>query len=159
PLWMRVNPYYAARSLERTLPEAKNSVVNWLDLRRQPLAPAFRKAIGRQAAANLAEADMDEAFSPRRTSWIGAGALALFLALVVLFLLGPRQFLSLMNRAFSPFMEARIATRTRLTLVRPETGDTTIPVGRGLSFAVEVDGRIPDPTHPDALRLLYRYNQ
>src|SRR5262249_40702269 len=33
PLLRRVNPYYAARQLEQTLPGAKNSVVNWLDLR------------------------------------------------------------------------------------------------------------------------------
>src|SRR5438067_3948927 len=33
PLYRRVNPYYAAKRLEETLPEAKNSVVNWLDLR------------------------------------------------------------------------------------------------------------------------------
>src|SRR5947209_9458292 len=29
----RINPYYAARQIEQTLPDAKNSVVNWLDLR------------------------------------------------------------------------------------------------------------------------------
>src|SRR5262245_43425921 len=29
PLTRRINPYYAARRLEETLPGAKNSVVNW----------------------------------------------------------------------------------------------------------------------------------
>ena len=32
PLRWRVNPYYAARQLESTLPGAKNSVVNWVGL-------------------------------------------------------------------------------------------------------------------------------
>src|SRR5438876_6107080 len=40
PLFRPINPYYAARRLERTIPEAKNSVVNWLDLHQQAIAPA-----------------------------------------------------------------------------------------------------------------------
>src|SRR5882762_595731 len=32
PLTWRINPYYAARQLEKELPGAKNSVVNWIDL-------------------------------------------------------------------------------------------------------------------------------
>src|SRR5439155_27300978 len=57
PLCRQINPYYAARRLEQTIPEAKNSVVNWLDLRQRAMAPALRSAIGQQAAKNLADAD------------------------------------------------------------------------------------------------------
>src|ERR1700680_2775972 len=35
----RINPFYAAKKLEETLPDAKNSVVNWLDLRDEKLPP------------------------------------------------------------------------------------------------------------------------
>jgi hypothetical protein len=158
PLFRRINPYYAARRLEETIPEAKNSVVNWLDLHQQPIAPAFRAAIGHQAARDLRAADLEQAISARRASWLGAAAMALFVCLLILFVLGPRQFLSLMNRAFAPFVEAPIATRTRLVIVRPEGGDITIPVGRAVSFSVWVEGRIPEASSPQALRLLYRYN-
>src|SRR5207302_707500 len=75
------------------------------------------------------------------------------LALVVLYVLSPQQFLSLMDRAFAPFRQTTIASRTQLTLLKPEQGDLTIAVGRAVSFAVRVDGR-----QPDAVRLLYRYN-
>ena len=44
PLSRRINPYFAARQLERTLPGAKNSVVNWLDLRDEDLPSAIRGA-------------------------------------------------------------------------------------------------------------------
>ena len=40
PLRYRVNPYYAARQVERTVPGSKNSIVNWLDLRLREL-PAW----------------------------------------------------------------------------------------------------------------------
>src|SRR5262249_1190239 len=62
-----------------------------------------------------------------------------------------------MSRAFAPFAESAIATRTRLTLLKPESGDATLPIGRAAGFLVEVGGRIPDPSKPDALRILYRY--
>ncbi|MBX7104423.1 MAG: hypothetical protein K1X57_10100, partial [Gemmataceae bacterium] len=32
PLSTTINPYYAARQVERTLPGSKNSLVSWLDL-------------------------------------------------------------------------------------------------------------------------------
>ena len=154
----RINPYYAARRIETTIPEAKNSVVNYLDLRAEPIAPAFRNAISSQAARDLAEADLEQAISARRAGWLGGVAGGLLLAMLILYVLGPQQFLSLINRAFAPFVEASIATRTQITIQQPEAGNATIPVGRAVAFAVWVDGKVPDPNDPDALKLLYRYN-
>src|SRR5687768_6016683 len=37
PLTRSINPYFAARQMEQTLPGAKNSVVNWLDLHDEQL--------------------------------------------------------------------------------------------------------------------------
>ncbi|HEV3078853.1 MAG TPA: hypothetical protein VGY66_03715, partial [Gemmataceae bacterium] len=158
PLFRRINPYYAARCIEATLPEAKNSVVSYLDMRQEAIPQAFRSAIGHKAAKDLAQADLEEAISARRASWMGGGAGGLFLGLLILYVMSPQQFVSLMNRAFAPFVEASIATRTRLTLLQPEGGDLVIPVGRAVSFSVWVDGKIPDAANPDGLKLQYRYN-
>src|SRR5438445_10581212 len=57
----RVNPYYAARQLEQTLPDAKNSVVNWLDLRDAKLPPVIHNALGLRAARDLKKADPEQA--------------------------------------------------------------------------------------------------
>jgi hypothetical protein len=158
PLCRRINPYYAARKLEETLPEAKNSVINWLDLHDQPLPPAILRSLDHRAARDLGQADLERAVSARRLNWLGGLTFVLFLVALILFLLGPRQFGSLLNRAFVPFAEASLATRTRLILLRPEGGDAIIPLGRAVSIAVQVEGKIPDPAKPDALRLLYRHN-
>ncbi|HLJ95140.1 MAG TPA: DUF4175 family protein [Gemmataceae bacterium] len=158
PLFRPINPYYTARRLEDTVPHAKNSIVNWLDLHQQAIAPAFRNAIGQQAARDLADADVEQAISARRTSWMGAAAAGLFVCLLILFVLGPRQFMSLMSRAFAPFVEAPIATRTRILIEQPEGGDVTIPIGQAVRFVAWVEGRIPENSSPEALRLLYRYN-
>src|SRR5207244_3931177 len=40
-LLRRINPYYCARQLEETLPDAKNSVINRLDLKEVRLPPAI----------------------------------------------------------------------------------------------------------------------
>jgi hypothetical protein len=158
PLARRINPYYAARHLEQAVPGAKNSVVNWLDLRAEPLPPAIRSAVGQRAARDLQRADLDQAISGRRAAWLGGLTAALFLAaFVALLLLGGRPFFSLLGRTFVPFREGVIATRTQLTLVEPAGGNVTVPVGRSVRFTAEVEGRVPDPGKPDALRLLFHY--
>ncbi len=67
PLSRRINPYFAARQLERTLPGAKNSVVNWLDLHDEDLPSAIRGAVGQRAAKDLGRADVEKAVNARRT--------------------------------------------------------------------------------------------
>src|SRR5947207_1527954 len=72
--------------------------------------------------------------------------------------LRPAQFFSLLGRAFAPFGQKAIATRTRLTLVRPPAGDLTVPINTSVEIRVSVEGRVPSPEQPDALRLRFRYN-
>ena len=74
PLSRRINPYFAARQLERSLPGAKNSVVNWLDLHDENLPSAIRGAVGQRAARDLGQADLDKAVSARRAYWAGGVA-------------------------------------------------------------------------------------
>ncbi len=143
PFFRRVNPYFAARELERTVPGAKNSVINWLDLRDENLPPAIRQAVGRRAAKDLAKADVDRAVSKRRVVWMGAVAGSLFLAVVMLFLFAPGQFWSLMGRAFAPFLDGSLASQTQITIVQPEGGNTTVAVNHPVTIAVRVTGRTP----------------
>jgi hypothetical protein len=160
PLRLRVNPYYAARQVEQLLPHAKNSIVNWVDLHAQPLPPAIRGALGQRAAKDLSRVDLDRAISGRRAAWMGGAAGLFALAFVVsFFLLGPAPFLSLLKRTFNPFGVVGVSTRTQLTIVKPEGGNATVTVGRGVNFVVEVGGKVPDPKAADAVKLLYRYEE
>src|SRR5579884_2748601 len=160
PLRLRVNPYYAARQVEQQLPQAKNSIVNWVDLHEQPLPPAIRGALGQRAAKDLAHIDLDRAISGRRAAWMG-GIAALFAVAFIIsfFLVGPAPFVSLLKRTFNPFEAAGVSTRTRLTLLKPEGGNATITVGRGVNFVVDVGGKVPNPKGADAVKLLYRYEE
>jgi hypothetical protein len=154
----RVNPYYAARRLEQTLPEAKNSVVNWLDLRREPLPPAIRGAIGQRAAHDAASASVDEAISGRRTVWAGSATGVLFVALLAtLGILGPGQFWSLLGRAFAPFGSGAIRSRTEIELIEPAGGNKTARAGESVKFVAAITGKVPSANRPDSPRLLFRY--
>jgi hypothetical protein len=161
PLTRAVNPYFAAREIERTLPGAKNSVVNWVDLHDQPMSSTFRNALGLRAARDLRRVDLESAVSGR-TAGIAGGFAAVAAGVLVLLLLtmGGSAFFDSFFRAFAPFRQSGPSrTRTSLTLLRPESGNVTVVVGRGLTVAVDVRGKIPDPKGPDAVRLQYRYGE
>lgn len=154
----RVNPYYAARQLEQTLPETKNSIINWLDLRDEKLPPAIRTALGTRAAKDLKHADPERAVSSRLPLLLGAVALGLVLALLVLFVMENNRFGHLMSRVFAPFRDIDLGTQTTITLLQPEGGDVTVAINRPVHFRVRIDGRVPAIGQQGAPRLLYRYN-
>jgi hypothetical protein len=157
PLYRQVNPYFAARELERTLPGAKNSVINWLDLRGKNLPPAIRSAVGGKAAKDLATADLEKAVSARRAVWAGGIAGGLLLALLVFFFRAPGQFWSLMGRAFVPFQGGVLAQETGLHILQPAGGDATVSMKSPVNIVVEVDGKEPPADGPRALKLEFRY--
>ncbi len=161
PLSRRINPYFAARQLERSLPGSKNSVVNWLDLHDENLPPAIRGAVGLRAARDLGQADLEKAVSARRAYRAGGltalGALAF---LIALFTLGPGMFFARLSRAFAPFGAngaVAVPGNTRLTILKPVDGNAVVPDARPVEISVQVDGRVPDPNAADALKLLFRY--
>lgn len=159
PMQRRVNPRYIARKIEQTLPDAKNVLINWVDLQDEQLPGSVKAAVGANAAAGVADADVDSATSSKPVVWLGSAAAVLVLVLAVLFLVfsGP-QFLSLLQRAVVPFKPAEIATATTISIDEPEGGDVTVIDGQPLTIAVSLGGRIPNPDGPDKPRLLVRYN-
>jgi collagen type III alpha len=156
-LYRRVNPYYAAKQLEDTIPGAKNSVINWLDLKAEQLPGAIRSAVGQRAARELTQTDPDKAIDTKG-NWVLGGVLAaLAVGLLILFALGPNQFGSLWQRAFTPFITRNIDSKAKITLVRPEAGNATVPLNQRVEFQAQIDGRFPKAGQPGAPRLLYRY--
>jgi hypothetical protein len=162
PLSRRINPYFAARQIERTLPGAKNSVVNWIDLHGRDLPAAIHGAVGRRAATDLARADLEKAVSGRRAWTAGGVASVCALAFAVaLFTLGPAYFLGFLGRAFVPFGGASAPTAptaTQITLVKPSAGDAVVPDDRPVDIIVRVGGRVPDARAADALKLQFHYD-
>lgn len=161
PLRSRINPLYAAKQVEGTLDDPKNSVTGYVDAREKgDLNATVKAALASRAAKAAAEADVNRAISHRSLVWLGGTAIALLLALIVLFFVfRPTQFASLASRAFMPFGSTTIASRTQLELVKPEPADPTITTGQSVTVAVTVKGKVPSADGPDKVRLLIRQSQ
>ncbi|MCI0380558.1 MAG: hypothetical protein L0215_23470 [Gemmataceae bacterium] len=154
-----VNPFYAAKQLEETLPDAKNSVINWVDLKDVQLPGAIRTAIGMRAARELKQTDADKAVETKSNWLLAIVLIGLVLGVLVLFAMGPNQFGSLFGRAFAPFQSISFKNRTIITLLKPADGNIALPPQRSVVFQARIDGRFPRGNHPNAPRLLYRYQQ
>lgn len=156
---LQINPYYAARRLESTIGDAKESVINWLDLQDQEIPGAIRNAVGHQAIKDLSRASIDEATKSREPATLatafGVGLGLLFLA----FLWSPGQIQSLAHRAFYPFDEVPISTRTKIELISPKDGHTTVTEGEAVQVRVKISGLVPGRNDEDAPKLQFRYNQ
>ncbi len=159
PLRWRVNPHYAARQLEGTLPGTRNHVINWIDLHTEKVPSVLKSTLGQRAAKDLARADIDAAISNRRAFLVGGVAGLLTVILITLFFLfGPAPFASLFGRAFAPFGNAGgIASRTQVVILRPQ--DTTVTIGNAVTIVAQVGGRVPDARDKDAPCLHYRHDE
>jgi collagen type III alpha len=159
PLRRRVNPYYAALQVERSLDGARNCVLNWLDMEGEGVSPGVRSHVSQRTAKSLQLADIDGAISGRRTAWMGGLAGVLAVATVVLLVrYGGPTFFHFLGRVFAPIAIGARPTRTQLTILRPEGGDGIVPNGRPVTVLVQVDGRVPPRKGPEALKLRYRYH-
>jgi hypothetical protein len=159
PLRRRVNPLYAAVQVEKTVEDAKNSVVGYVEAQEKgDVHPAVKAAMGARAAKSVGAADVNQAVDHRSLVYTGAVAITFLLALVVLFFVfRPAQFSSLVGRAFVPFSSAPIESRTQLTLVAPAGGDVTITAGQSVTVKVQVGGKVPAADRPDRVRMLLRH--
>jgi hypothetical protein len=159
PFRRTINPLFAAKRIEDTLPDAKNGIVNYVDLQDAAVPESVRQAVTAKAAKHIAHADLSKAVESREMVWSGSVVAALVVLLAVLFLvLKPTVFGSLVNRALNPFSSNTIAKRTVITLVTPEGGHLVTTAGQPIMVAVSVANRVPDPTRPDRLRVMLRRN-
>src|SRR5260370_2632113 len=64
----RVNPYYVAHQIEHTLPDAKNILISWLDLRDEEIPSALQRNLSTRAAEQLPQSNPEQPVR-NRTTW------------------------------------------------------------------------------------------
>ncbi|MDY3562003.1 hypothetical protein R5W23_003434 [Gemmata sp. JC673] len=160
PLRKKINPLYAAKQVEGTIEDAKNSVTGYVDAQQKgTLNATVKAALASRAAKSVAKADVNKAVDHRSLLYLGGGAIALALTLAVLFFVfRPSQFGSLLTRAFVPFTSTPLATRTQIKLTKPEPAEPTITEGQTVTVAVHIGGKVPRTDSPERVRLLIRHN-
>src|SRR4051812_13314361 len=152
PLIRRVNGFYAARTIEEADSSFKNSLINYLDLKRRgELSKAAMAAIEAKAVNDLTQVEIDTVVNQRRLMQV----LYTFSAIVVIFCLyaavTPKSILDSTRRAL--LADVVRPTNTRLTSIKP--GDdpelSTVVAGSHVLFSVDVSQGV----RPDRVRLHY----
>ena len=155
PLVTSINPYYAARTIEAAIPECRNSVINWLDLRSQPMPQAIRGAVINRAAKDIQDLDVAEAVFalPRSRVPVALFTLSAIAVVVLAFLMGPGPFANALTRGLTPWAEHPVFANTQIEIVSPEGGNGSVAVGRDIAIKVKLSGKVPEPGAPDASTL------
>ena len=160
PLVQSVNPIYAALILEQAIPDAKNSLVNWVDLKNDRIPESVKLALGKRAAKDLKPHEDEEFVSSKQLFMIGTLAGFLFFALVILLVIfGKAPFFSMLGRTFTPFIETTIATRNTVAILTPEQGNITVAMGMPVDIVAKVTGKLPAAGSPESPRLMMRYHE
>lgn len=136
----RVNVVYAAHSIEQTQPSLKNSLVNFLLLRREKehLAGAIYQAIEQRAARDLNDAPVEDAVDRSHLVRVFYVLAALVIVLCLYKLFSPKDPLRTFGRLAAPW--ADITPPTRVTIIDVQPGSTRVFRGRVVKVSAQVVG-------------------
>ena len=117
----RINPVFAAHTIEQSRPSLKNSLINFLLLRSHPedVTPVVYRAMERRAASDLSHASVDHAVDHRRLvhlSYVLAAAVVLFALYLAL---SPKNPLVSAARVLWPWAGIEAPTRVHIENVQP----------------------------------------
>src|SRR5215218_5029746 len=119
PARRQINPYFAAHQVERAVPNAKNSLVTWVDFEEDGELPgSIKTAISQKAYRDIKGVELNRVIENRKILWLGIAAGVLLIANAVVAFLPP--------------------TRTELTLQAPKDGDITVFSNQEVAFQVRV---------------------
>ncbi len=145
----RINPLYAAQAIEQSRPSFKNSLVNFLFLRRQrrqwernELAKKIYRGLEERTAAELADTAVETTVDRSEIIRLGY-VLVVVVALFALYLVfSPKSLLLSVGRVMLPWADIQAPTRVVLRDVTP--GDCTAFQGETLTVTADVTGLSAD---------------
>lgn len=140
PLRNRINPVFAAATIEQSQPSLKNSLINFLLLRgrRQEVAQPVYQAMERRAAADLGNAQLDVAVDRSHLIRLGcilAGVLAVFCLYLVV---SPKNPIRSAARVLWPWSSIEAPTRVTIHDIQP--GNVTAFHGDFVTISAEIAG-------------------
>ena len=140
PLLHRVNPIFAAATIEKSEPSLKNSLINFLLLRvaRQEVAPVVFQEIEHRAASDLSRVSVDTAVDRTHIIRLFCVLAVVVTALMLFVLVSPKNPLRSAARVLWPWSPIEAPTRVVFRDVQP--GDTVAFNGEWLTVSAEVAG-------------------
>jgi hypothetical protein len=140
PLVHRVNPIYAAQTIEQNRPSLKNSLINFLLLRshREEVLPVVYRALEQRAAVDLSQTNIEAAVDRGRVVRRACLLAGIVVAFALYLALSPKNPLSSAARVLWPW--SRIPAPTRVTIDDLRPGDTTAFFGDSVDVSALVGG-------------------
>ncbi|MDG2384608.1 MAG: hypothetical protein P8N76_23265, partial [Pirellulaceae bacterium] len=135
-----VNPVYAAQTIEQSSPSLKNSLINFLLLRRpdRGIRPVIYDGVRRQAAKGLNNVHVDSAVDRSELIRVGYVLAALVVVFGIYRILSPKDPFQTVARVAAPWKS--IARPSRATVNQVEPGNVEIYRGQSLAISAVVDG-------------------
>jgi hypothetical protein len=141
----RINPIFAAQVIERSRPSLKNSLINFLFLRRDrdeavrdDLQRRVYFGLQRTAAAEVAQVEVEAAVDHAQVIRLGYVLAGVLLVACLYLLFSPKNPLVSFSRVILPW--ADIGPPTRVTISEIEPGNTVAYQGDQLAVSAEVHG-------------------
>jgi len=136
----RINPDYAAKMIEDAKPSFKNSLLNYVSLRRTDatISPAVLDAVSRQAASDLSTVPADATVDRSKLIRIGFALIGLMILIVGYKMLSPKDPLQTFGRILAP--NAKIARPAVVRVSDVQPGDTQIFFGDTVEVTAVVRG-------------------
>ncbi|MGD9127574.1 MAG: hypothetical protein PVH19_09370, partial [Planctomycetia bacterium] len=150
PLLHRVNPIYLAHRIEQIDTSAKNSLINFLLLRRtkEAVAPVVFDAVKAKAAGDIQKVDPEDAIDWGHVLRIAYLFTALFAIGAIYQVASPKSPFTSIARALFPWSDRAAPTRVTFSDVTP--GNLTTFYGERIEVSAKVTG-----LHDDEIPMLY----
>lgn len=140
----RINPIYAAQTIEQGRPWLRNSLINLLYLRRErraegdPLAQVFCQALEQKAAADLTRIPPETAVDRSHLIRLGYVLIGVVAVACLYLVLSPKSTLASFGRVVMPWADVKAPTRVTIEGVEP--GDAVAYQGDRVTVWAKVDG-------------------
>jgi hypothetical protein len=117
----RINPLYAAHTIERSRPTLKNSLVNFLLFRSDPSSVPQRvlEAIEEQAATNLVGVQVDSAVDRSRLIKLGYVLVGILTLCALYAVFSPKNLFQTIGRVAMPWADIQPPTRAAIDEIEP----------------------------------------
>ncbi|MDX1967498.1 MAG: hypothetical protein SFV23_10030, partial [Planctomycetaceae bacterium] len=142
PLLQSVTGLFAAKEVERSEPELRSNLLNWVDLQQagRTVDPGVLRAIERQAAVQLSKMDVSKAIDHRPLLRSAYALLAVVVLFCIYAIVTPKKIGPSLARVL-PMSEVLPPTRTEIRAVNP--GDIQVTAGATQEVTVDLAGVIP----------------
>ncbi|MEX0677165.1 MAG: hypothetical protein WD063_08830 [Pirellulales bacterium] len=136
----RINPLYAAETIERSRPTLKNTLLNFLLFRANPAGVHEKvfQAIEEQAATKLAGVQVDSAVDRTRLIRLGCVLIGILIVCAAYMLLSPKDLFQTVRRVAMPWADISAPTRTTIDEITP--GDAHAFRGQQVEVKARVAG-------------------